>query len=98
MKTNTRFFRFIVGIDQAFNPIVYGGSEDVTISAQSGYNELLLNKNRWKRKAIDWLFLTFFNDEQHCYRSLLAEIDEFPKEADLIRKILAEKGLSDEQS
>lgn len=95
MNTDSRLFRFIVGIDQAFNPLVYGGSEDVTISAQSAYNELILHKDMRKRKAIDWLFRTVFKQEFHCYKSLLDEIDEF-ENADLIRIMLSEKGLNEE--
>lgn len=90
-----RFFRFIVGLDQALNPLVYGGSEDVTLSAQSAYNELILHKDSRKRKFIDWIFLNIFGDDNHCYESLLNEIDEF-ENAHLIRLMLAEKGLNEE--
>ncbi len=86
-------FRFIVGLDQAMNPLVYGGSEDVTLSAQTAYHELLYGKNKFTRKFIDWIFRTFFGEHQHCYNSLLLELDEFPKEAHVLSSLLRDKGL-----
>ena len=94
INTKSRIFRFIVGLDQALNPLVYGGSEDVTLSAQSAYNELVLHKDHRKRKFIDWLFRKM-GQVDHCYHSLISEIDEF-QDADLIRVILAEKGINEE--
>jgi hypothetical protein len=92
MNTTSHLFRFLVGIDQAFNPLIYGGSENVTISSQSAYNELILHKSHRKRVAIDWLFAKLFDQPDHCYHSLLTELNEFDN-ADLIRSMLAEKGL-----
>lgn len=89
-----RLFRFIVGLDQAFNPIIYGGSEDVTVSAQTAYNELILQKNRRTRKALDWVFGNVFGDKQHCYRSLRNEVDEFPEQRELILLKLSEVGVT----
>lgn len=84
--------RFIVGLDQALNPLVFGGSEDVTMSAQAAYRELVLRKGGKWRKLIDWIFRRFGQND-HCYRSLLVEIDEFPTESELILKLLAEHGV-----
>lgn len=86
-------FRFIVGLDQAFNPLVYGGSEDVTISSQSAYNELMLGKNRRARQIIDWVFRNFFHQHMHCYYSLLDEADEFHGETAVILAKLLELGV-----
>lgn len=86
-------FRFIVGLDQALNPIIFRGSEDVTLSAQCAYRELVHHKGNRFRRFIDWLFLTAFDQDQHCFRSLYGEIDEFPHERELILGILAEHGV-----
>lgn len=86
-------FRFIVGIDQAFNPLVYGGSEDVTISAQTAYNEILFERNIRRRKTIDWLFLKLFGEVEHCMMSLVAEIDEFPMEREALLAGLRKRGI-----
>lgn len=84
-------FRFLVGLDQAFNPIILGGSEDVTLSAQIGHDYLLLGKYGIARIVLDFIFLPF--ETQHCYRSLLVEIDEFPENNELILGLLKEKGI-----
>lgn len=89
---NCALYRFIVGIDQALNPIIYGGSEDVTLSAQTAYRELILHKSGWLRKAIDWVF-NKLGHSQHCYRSLYVELDEFPGERELLKKLLADLGV-----
>lgn len=89
-----RLFRFIVGLDQALNPIIYNGSEDVTLSAQTAYNEIMLGRNLKTRKVLDWVFRTFFNDHQHCYRSLLAEIDEFSDDRDVLLTELGKLNVS----
>ena len=95
MNTSSSFFRFIVGLDQALNPLVYGGSEDVTISAQTAYCELVLGKKKTIRKIIDWIFRRF-GENDHCYWSLYVEIDEFPKDIQIsILKSLAEKGVGE---
>lgn len=91
MDRNSRWFRFIVGLDQAFNPLVYGGSEDITISAQTAYRELMLGKSRRTRRVIDWIFARL-GDHNHCYANLLGEIDEF-EDRDAIRAALAKKGI-----
>lgn len=85
--------RMIVGLDQAMNPIVFGGSENVTISSQSAYRELVLKKSRFPRRAIDWIFRTFFGQTHHCYKSLLIEANEFPLETGNILLLLAEQGV-----
>ena len=89
----SRIFRFIVGLDQSFNPLVFNGSEDVTISSQTAYNELILGKNRRMRATIDFVFKHVFGQHHHCYRSLLWEIDEFPNQ-DIILAALLAKGVS----
>lgn len=89
-----RLFRVIVGLDQALNPIFYGGSEDVTLSAQTAYNELILQKNRKTRIVIDWVFGTLFGGKQHCYRSLRGEVDEFPEHREIILTKLSEVGVT----
>ncbi len=95
MNTSSPFFRFIVGLDQALNPIVYGGSEDVTISAQTAYCELVLGKKKRIRKIIDWVFKKF-GEDKHCYWSLYVEIDEFPKDIQLsILRILETHGVGE---
>jgi hypothetical protein len=93
MKLTSRLYRFIVGLDQACNPLIYGGSEDVTLSAQSAYNELILGKSKFWRKAIDKIFLVLCGEKNHCYESLLAELDEFP-DAHIIEAILGEYGVA----
>jgi hypothetical protein len=85
--------RMIVGLDQALNPIVYGGSENVTISSQSAYRELVQKKSAFPRRAIDWVFRTFFGQKHHCYKSLLVEVHEFFGEEPLIYSLLAEQGI-----
>lgn len=87
-------FRFIVGLDQAFNPLVYGGSEDVTISAQTAYNEIMYGRNLRARKFLDWVFAKL-GEENHCMGSLLAELDEFPLERDVLKAALAERGITE---
>lgn len=97
INTKSRIFRFIVGLDQAFNPLVYGGSEDVTISSQTAYNELLLHKDHKKRVMIDWIFRKFFGEPQHCYYSLFSEMHCFENAA-LIQAVLADLGIDHEDS
>lgn len=91
--TNNHLFRFIVGLDQALNPIIYGGSEDVTLSAQTAYRELVLHKSGRVRKIIDWVFSKLFDHPQHCYHSLYVELEEFPEERELLEKMLADHGV-----
>lgn len=92
MRLGTKLARFVIGLDQALNPLIFGGSEDVTLSAQSAYRELVLNKSGKWRKLIDWIFRRF-GQEHHCYKSLRVEIDEFAGDRELILKLLAEHGV-----
>ena len=88
----TRLYRFIVGLDQAFNPLVFGGSEDVTLSAQAGYNEVMFNRSKILRRLIDGLF-RLFGQKNHCFENLLWEIEEFPVERAEIEARLKIRGL-----
>lgn len=90
----SRLFRLIVGLDQAFNPLVYGGSEDVTISAQTAYNEIMFGRNIRTRKVLDWIFAKL-GEHDHCMRSLLWEIDEFPLAREVLLAALAERGITE---
>lgn len=87
-----RLFRAIVDFDRSLNPIIYGGSRGVTLSSQTAYNELILQKNHRARRIIDWIFGNIFGDKKHCYRCLRGEAHEFP-DRELILKILADIGI-----
>lgn len=78
MNVMTRLFRFMVGLDQALDPVVFGGSENVTISAELAYRELMLNKGNKLRRLVDWASYLYNHRRMHCYRSLLRESYEFP--------------------
>jgi hypothetical protein len=93
ISTKSRFFRFLVGLDQALNPLIYGGSEDVTLSAQAAYREITMGKSIRTRKTLDWLFAKL-GDHQHCYWSLFVELHNFPCERFLLKKKLAELGIT----
>lgn len=84
-------FRFLIGLDQALNPLILGGSEDVTLSAQLAYFELMHGSHVRARKFLDFITRPFH--DLHCYRSLAGEIDEFPNEREQLIEMLRERGV-----
>jgi hypothetical protein len=92
MTFGQRFYRFLVGIDQALNPMIFGGSENVTLSSQCAYNELCKGKHIRTRKVIDFIFLKLFSEKNHCYESLIDEVGEFYNSEEVLF-LLAEKGV-----
>lgn len=73
MKKKSRLLKFLLGIDNAFNGLIFDGSEDHTISGHVGYMSLTTNKKRWRilEKIINTIF---WFDPNHCYNSI--EFDE----------------------
>lgn len=93
MAQRSKTWRFLVGQDQSLNPIIFNGSEDVTLSSQLAYRELIHGKSRFWRKLVDYIFLKLTKEVDHCYNSLVDEADEFGDEEAKIREELKKLGI-----
>ncbi len=62
----------LIAIDQLLNALLWGWPDE-TLSSRC--HRMDGKKRRWtySRKAIDWVFLVVFKQEDHCYKSFLTE-------------------------
>lgn len=64
------------------------GQADLTIS---GWSYIQLREGKWTPiRFIDWLFLTFNGQEDHCRKAFVWEINESHKMVNAYRKYLRE--------
>lgn len=87
-----RIMRFIVGQDQAFGSLLFGTDPDITISAWVGYCYYVEGRKKIWRYAIDFVFLHLVKQHDHCFASLVREIEDFP--VSLQRKTRDKLGLT----
>jgi hypothetical protein len=59
------FKNVAVGIDQSFGTL-FGIDADETVSSWCGRNKM----GKWQQITIDWIALRFFNEADHCLKSI----------------------------
>lgn len=84
MKKRDRLKQILIAIDQLINTFVWYGDSfcDETLSAKA--YRMTDTSIGWRdfHVCIDWVFKVFFKEDNHCYKSYLAEIkrSQLPKE------------------
>ncbi len=66
-KKRTRWFRFLLSLDQMFNVILWNGSQDETISSHIG-RRIEKNKATWFDKKVCCFLKRLENN--HCNKSI----------------------------
>lgn len=68
-----RASQFLIAVDQVLNTLTRDGWADETLSAHAWRKR---NDSDWARwcRAIDWIFLKLFGQEDHCRKSFEAEL------------------------
>lgn len=80
------FFRVFLGFDQMLNVFLFG-FPDESISGRLGRSHIA-GKPKWFARygkiVVDWLFLTLFNERNHCLNAMEPE-EKFEQRPELWR-------------